>query len=56
MSRMDKIIQFREADSDITVQSGLGWEAINEYLEDQGVKLFFPVSSPTPSSNDGCWH
>jgi D-lactate dehydrogenase (cytochrome) len=43
LSRMDKVIEFREADSDITVQSGIGWEDINSYLADQDIKLFFPV-------------
>lgn len=49
LSRMDKIIEVHEADSDAVVQAGVQWEALNEELVDRGLKLFFPLD-PGPSA------
>lgn len=40
-SRMKKVIEFNEADLDITVQAGLGYIELNEKLKSRG--LWFPL-------------
>jgi len=49
LSRMDKIVEVHEADSDAVVQAGVQWEALNEELKERGMKLFFPLD-PGPSA------
>jgi D-lactate dehydrogenase (cytochrome) len=49
LSRMDKIIEVHEADSDAVVQAGVQWDALNEELLERGLKLFFPLD-PGPSA------
>lgn len=45
MSRMNKIIQLNEDDLDITVQAGVGWEDLNDFLQPKGF-LFGPDPGP----------
>ncbi|KAN0061449.1 D-lactate ferricytochrome c oxidoreductase [Thecaphora frezii] len=52
MSRMSQILAFRPEDGDMTVQSGLGWEAINAYLASQSGDFFFPLD-PGPGATIG---
>jgi D-lactate dehydrogenase (cytochrome) len=47
---MDKILQLREDDLDVTVQPAVGWMHLNEQIKDSG--LFFPVD-PGPSAMIG---
>ncbi|KAK4555242.1 D-lactate ferricytochrome c oxidoreductase [Recurvomyces mirabilis] len=47
---MDKILQLREDDMDVTVQPSVGWMSLNEHIQDSG--LFFPVD-PGPSAMIG---
>src|SRR5271169_2958392 len=41
LSRMNKIIEFRPRDMDITLQPGISWNELNAYLKPY--KLFLPV-------------
>lgn len=50
LSRMNKIIAFRPHDMDITLQPGISWNELNEFLEPY--KLFFPVD-PGPNAHIG---
>ncbi|KAH8833953.1 FAD-linked oxidase-like protein [Flagelloscypha sp. PMI_526] len=52
MSGMDKIIAIREEDSDMTVQSGIKWEDINNVLKEKNISLFFPLD-PGPGATIG---
>lgn len=36
---MNEVVAFHELDQDITVQAGLPWEDLNEYLNDKGYKF-----------------
>ena len=45
LSRMDKIIKINVADGDVICQAGVGWEDLNAHLKEEGIPLFFPVSS-----------
>ncbi|KAF2724689.1 D-lactate dehydrogenase mitochondrial precursor [Polychaeton citri CBS 116435] len=47
---MDKVLELRPDDMDVTVQPALGWMALNEKIKDSG--LFFPVD-PGPSAMIG---
>jgi D-lactate dehydrogenase (cytochrome) len=49
LSRMDKILEVHEADSDAVVQAGARWEDINAELKERGLELFFPLD-PGPSA------
>lgn len=49
LSRMDRILEVHETDSDAVVQAGAQWEAINEELKERGLALFFPLD-PGPSA------
>ncbi|KAJ3850467.1 FAD-linked oxidase-like protein [Lentinula lateritia] len=57
MSRMSKIIEIHEADSDLVCQPGVCWSDINDTLRDQGkskfrIPLFFPLD-PAPTATIG---
>ncbi|VDC07088.1 unnamed protein product [Peniophora sp. CBMAI 1063] len=52
MSQMNKIIEIHEADSDVVVQPGLGWMALNDELNEKGIPLFFPLD-PGPDATLG---
>ncbi|KAI0052727.1 FAD-binding domain-containing protein [Auriscalpium vulgare] len=52
VSRMDKIIEIHEADSDLVCQPGVGWMEVNETLKDKGIPLFFPID-PGPTATIG---
>ncbi|KAL5519872.1 hypothetical protein ACEPAG_1532 [Sanghuangporus baumii] len=52
MSRMDKILQINEADSDLVCQPGAKWMDINETLKKKGIPLFFPLD-PAPGATIG---
>ncbi|KAL5501751.1 DLD1_2 [Sanghuangporus vaninii] len=52
MSRMDKILQINEADSDLVCQPGAKWMDINESLKKKGIPLFFPLD-PAPGATIG---
>ncbi|CEP21968.1 DLD4 [Cyberlindnera jadinii] len=45
LSLMDKIIQLNEQDMDCTLQPGVGWQDLNEYLKPRGL-LFGPDPGP----------
>jgi len=47
---MDKVLQLREDDMDVTVQPAVGWMPLNDQIKDSG--LFFPVD-PGPSAMIG---
>ncbi|KAK1927369.1 FAD-linked oxidase-like protein [Papiliotrema laurentii] len=49
LSRMNRVLEVHEQDSDAIVQAGAQWEAINEELRDRGLALFFPLD-PGPSA------
>ena len=49
LSRMDKILEVHEEDSDAVVQAGVPWEQLNDELKERGLKLFFPLD-PGPSA------
>ncbi|GAB7353227.1 hypothetical protein MBLNU459_g3745t2 [Dothideomycetes sp. NU459] len=49
-SRMDKILALHKSDLDVVVQPAVGWEGLNEELNDQG--LFFPPD-PGPGAMIG---
>jgi D-lactate dehydrogenase (cytochrome) len=50
LSRMDKIIDFRPDDMDVTVQAGVPWMDLNEYTKQE--KLFLPMD-PSPTAKIG---
>lgn len=50
MARMDQVVKFHPQDLDIIVQPALGWEDLNEFLEEHG--LFFPPD-PGPGAKIG---
>lgn len=50
LSRMNKIVSFREQDMDITVQAGVNWVDMNEEIESSG--LFLPLD-PSPTAHIG---
>ncbi|KAI0741791.1 FAD-linked oxidase-like protein [Daedaleopsis nitida] len=52
MSKMDKIIEIHEADSDVVCQPGLCWMDLNDTLKKQGIPLFFPLD-PAPGATIG---
>lgn len=47
---MDKMLELRPEDMDVTVQPAVGWMTLNEQIKDSG--LFFPVD-PGPSAMIG---
>lgn len=50
MGRMDRILEFHPQDLDIVVQPALGWEDLNEHLQEHG--MFFPPD-PGPGAKIG---
>ncbi|KAI0701555.1 hypothetical protein C8T65DRAFT_656298 [Cerioporus squamosus] len=52
MSRMDKIIEIHEADSDVVCQPGVNWMDLNDHLRKRGIPLFFPLD-PGPGATLG---
>lgn len=50
LSRMNKVVKVNEKDMDVTVQCGVKWEDLNEYLEQYG--LFFAMD-PGPGATIG---
>ncbi|KAF9264547.1 hypothetical protein L218DRAFT_998520 [Marasmius fiardii PR-910] len=52
MSRMKRILEIHEADSDLVCQPGIGWVEINETLKEKGIPLFFPID-PAPGATIG---
>ncbi|KAI0357321.1 hypothetical protein OH77DRAFT_1422154 [Trametes cingulata] len=52
LSRMDRIIEIHEADSDVVCQPGLRWMDLNETLKEKGIPLFFPLD-PAPGATIG---
>ncbi|KAL7416145.1 putative D-lactate dehydrogenase cytochrome oxidoreductase protein [Mrakia frigida] len=52
MSRMNKIIEIHEADGDMVVQPGIGWQDVNAELAKRGIKMFFPLD-PAPGASIG---
>ncbi|KAF7375706.1 FAD-binding protein [Mycena sanguinolenta] len=52
MSGMNKILEIHEADADVVCQPGLGWMELNETLQSQGIRLFFPID-PAPEATIG---
>ncbi|KIP05310.1 hypothetical protein PHLGIDRAFT_30981 [Phlebiopsis gigantea 11061_1 CR5-6] len=52
VSRMDKILEIHEADSDLVCQPGVGWMDINTELKRRGIPLFFPID-PAPGASIG---
>ncbi|KZV67230.1 FAD-binding domain-containing protein, partial [Peniophora sp. CONT] len=52
VSQMNKILEIHEADSDVVVQPGLGWMALNDELNERGIPLFFPLD-PSPDATLG---
>lgn len=51
-TRMKAILRLSEADGDVTVQPGIGWEELNEELAARGTGLFFPID-PGPTASIG---
>ncbi|KAK0387041.1 hypothetical protein NLU13_5355 [Sarocladium strictum] len=49
---MDKILSFREADMDVTVQPGITWTDLNHELTRREGNYFFPID-PAPSAKIG---
>ncbi|KAJ3801728.1 FAD-linked oxidase-like protein [Lentinula aff. detonsa] len=52
MSRMNKIIEIHEADSDLVCQPGICWSDINDTLREKEIPLFFPLD-PAPTATIG---
>ncbi|BGP49008.1 D-lactate ferricytochrome c oxidoreductase [Rhodotorula kratochvilovae] len=52
LSRMNQVLKLHEQDFQAIVQPGIGWQGLNEYLAQKGVKLAFPVD-PAPGSEFG---
>ncbi|RDX48543.1 FAD-binding domain-containing protein [Lentinus brumalis] len=52
MTRMDKIIEIHEADSDVVCQPGVNWMNLNDHLRKKGIPLFFPLD-PGPGATLG---
>jgi len=52
MTRMNRIIEIHEADSDLVCQPGIGWMEINETLKGKEIPLFFPLD-PGPGATIG---
>ena len=40
---MDKVVQVRPEDMDVTVQPGVCWTDLNDQLSKSGSGLFFPI-------------
>lgn len=51
LSQMDKVIEARPEDMDVTIQAGVTRKALNEYLRDTG--LFFPIDPGADASLGG---
>ncbi len=51
LSQMDKVIEARPEDMDVTVEAGVTRKALNEYLRDTG--LFFPIDPGADASLGG---
>ncbi|KAI1815429.1 putative D-lactate protein [Poronia punctata] len=49
---MDKILQFNKDDMDVVVQPSIGWQDLNEQLNQMSSGLFFPID-PGPSAKIG---
>ncbi|KZS99897.1 uncharacterized protein LAESUDRAFT_765110 [Laetiporus sulphureus 93-53] len=43
LSRMNKILEIHEADSDVVCQPGVQWTHLNDALKEKGIRLFFPL-------------
>ncbi|KAM6500634.1 D-lactate dehydrogenase cytochrome oxidoreductase [Amanita muscaria] len=52
ISKMNRILDINEADSDLTCQAGARWEDVNETLRTKGIPLFFPLD-PGPGATIG---
>ncbi|KAI0647653.1 FAD-linked oxidase-like protein [Trametes meyenii] len=52
VSKMDKIIEIHEEDSDVVCQPGLRWMDLNDSLKKKGIPLFFPLD-PAPGATIG---
>ncbi|GJN91223.1 hypothetical protein Rhopal_004241-T1 [Rhodotorula paludigena] len=52
LSRMNQVLALHERDFQAIVQPGIGWQGLNAYLAERGVKLAFPVD-PAPGSEFG---
>lgn len=52
LSRMDKVLKVYPIDAQAIVQPGVGWQSLNEHLEETGVPLFFPID-PGPKAEFG---
>ncbi|TDL17853.1 hypothetical protein BD410DRAFT_753866 [Rickenella mellea] len=52
LSRMDRILQINEADSDLICQPGVRWADINSTLKEKGIPLFLPLD-PAPGATIG---
>ncbi|OUM53550.1 hypothetical protein BVG19_g2843 [[Candida] boidinii] len=52
ISRMNKIIKLNETDLDVTVQGGLGWEELRDYLSDYNL-LYSPDPGPSATIAGG---
>ncbi|KAF8642654.1 hypothetical protein AX16_009454 [Volvariella volvacea WC 439] len=52
VSRMDRILEIHEVDSDLVCQPGARWMDINGTLKKKGIPLFFPLD-PAPGATIG---
>lgn len=52
LSRMDKVLAVHEQDFQAIVQPGVGWQSLNEHLDELKVPLFFPID-PGPKAEFG---
>lgn len=48
---MDRIVKFNKEDMDIVVQPSIGWQDLNEQLNQMDSGLFFPVDPGKPFPN-----